>query len=179
MTHSKFHVDDFKDSHGRWRTSSLFLETNEDESAYTSVFTLADDDKDGRLSVKKLYMELGDPTEYLPAMRIFGAVGLWEKLCKTRWFKPHVEKWRVELQARIRSEAVGTIRDACVTGGVSAQQLNAAKWLALQEWNENKPVQEKRKAPGRPPKLADPAERLKEALSAEIEEDYLRLVGDD
>lgn len=177
-TSKKYEVtsEDFKDNSGRWRTRSLFMETNLDESKYGSIFTLGEEDIKGRVSMRKIYLAANDPTEYNAAKAIFGSYDCWTNLCNTTFFKPYLERWRSELHSRIRSVAVDKIRDAAHTSGISAQELNAAKWLATQEWNGNKPIQ--KRGPGRPPKLADPETRLKEALhdSKEDTADYLRIV---
>jgi len=171
--------EDFKDNSGRWRTRSLFMETNPDESKYPSIFTLADTDQHGRISMRRIYLEANDPTEYMAARDIFGTVDCWNNLCNSSFFKPHLDKWRSQLHCRIRSKAVKQIIEAAYgITDANAQRLNAAKWLATQQWNDNKPIEQKR-GPGRPPKLADPETRLREALEddKEIDEDYLRIVG--
>lgn len=183
MTTKEYHIEvtpsDFKDTTGRWRTKSLFLETNDNEKKYGSIFTLRDEDTDGRISMRRIYLEANDPTEYLAAKNLFGSVDCWNNLCKTQWFKPHLARWRGELHSRIKSRAIHRIEEAAHgPTDVTAQQLNAAKWLATQEFDGNKLV--KQKGPGRPPKLKDPELRLKEALddSTEENEDFARLFED-
>ena len=168
--------DDFKDVRGRWRTESLFTETNRDETKYPSLFTLGPDDLDGRVSMYRVYMDAADPTEYLAAMHLFGSFECWENLCESPFFKPVLARWRTELHRRIRSRSIAVITDGADTGNINATQLNAAKWLAQQEWdgNEIKPT----KGPGRPIKVKDPETALREALhdTKEEDEDYARLL---
>jgi len=167
--------NDFKDRGGRWLTASLFMETNKDESRYPSIFTLSDEDRDGRISAKRIYMDANDPTEFLAAKHIFGSFDCWTNLCNSPFFKPHLSRWRSELRVRIRSRSVGIIEEAAITGKIPASQLAAAKWLATQEWEGNRP--KPRQGPGRPRKVSDPESDLKEALSeiSEDEEDLRRL----
>lgn len=167
--------EDFKDKGGRWRTASLFMESNKDESKYPSVFTLADEDRDGRLSAKRIYMDANDPTEFLAAKHLFGSFDCWTNLCDSPFFKPHLDRWRSELHVRIRSRSVKVIEEAAETGDKTATQLAAAKWLAQQEWHGNKI--KPNKGPGRPRKLRDPTTELREALHSveEDEEDLARL----
>ncbi len=169
--------DDFKDVNGRWLTAALFKETNKDESKYPSVFTLGDEDRDGRLSAKRIYMDANDPTEFLAAKHLFGSFDCWTNLCNSPFFKPHIKKWRTELHVRIRSRSVRVIEEAAETGDKTATQLGAAKWLATQEWDGNK--MKAKQGPGRPKKVADPDERLREALDeiSEDEEDLARLTS--
>ena len=168
--------EDFKDVQGRWRTQSLFLETNKNETKYPSVFTLESRDKDGCVSMKAVYMKSNDPTEYTAAMAIFGSFECWLNLCEAPFFKPHVEAWREELQRQIKSQAVETIGYISSGGKSTAAQLGAAKWLATQEWVGQKPKANKM---GRPPKERDPEEALREALidGEEEKEDYDRIFG--
>lgn len=166
--------EDFKDVKGCWRTQSLFLETNTNETKYPSVFTLESSDTKGRISMKSVYMKAGDPTEYAAAMTIFGSYECWLNLCEAPFFKRHVEAWRKELQRQIKSQAVETI--GFIASGVKATsaQLSAAKWLATQDWVGQKPRVNK---PGRPLKARDPEEALKEGLinAEEDKDDYDRL----
>lgn len=166
----------FKDDQNRWRTRSLFLEMNPDESKYKSLFTLGDEDKDGRISVRKVYMNADDPTEYIVASSLFGGMELWNHLISLDWFKSYVDLWREELHAKIRAEAIQVVRETAETGDPSAAQLNAAKWLATLEWDGNKPAKETAKRVGRPPKH-NPEQKLNEALKdLETEKDFLRLI---
>jgi hypothetical protein len=120
-------------------------------------------------------MDANDPTEFLAAKQLFGSLDCWENLCKSSFFKPHVTKWRAELHRRIRSRSIRTIELAADKGTVNASQLNAAKWLATQEWDGNKPVSNR--GPGRPPKSTDPEDLLREALidDKEDKEDLARI----
>jgi hypothetical protein len=166
--------ESFKDDGGRWRTKSLFVETNEDEKKYPSIFTLGDKDKDGRVSMRSIYLECGDPTEYKAAISIFGSLDCWERLCKAPFFKPHLDQWRSELQRKIKSQAVDTISDISIGVSSNATQLSAAKWLAQQEWVGNTPKANK---VGRPLQPRDPEQALKEGLldAEEENDDYNRI----
>ncbi len=170
--------EDFKDGNGRWRTRSLFLETNDDEGKFPSVFTLGLSDKEGRVSMRAIYLEANDPTEYRAAKLIFGSFDCWEKLTKSPFFVPHLEKWRVELQRHIKSEAVHVITNVSYGATTGNAQLSAAKWLASQSW-----VGPELKAPsrGRPTKEHDPAEALKIGLqnAEEDEKDFKRIFGEE
>lgn len=167
--------EDFKDVKGRWRTKSLFVELNTDEIKYPSIFTLEGHDKDGRVSMKAIYMKANDPTEYNAAMVIFGSYDCWENLCKAPFFQVHVNAWRKELTQQIRSQAVETIGFIAAGSKATAAQLSAAKWLASQEWNGQKPKSNK---VGRPIKVPDPETALKEGLLSveEEDEDYARII---
>ena len=170
---------EFKDVTGRWRTRSLFYETNDLESKYPSIFTLKDQTHKGRPSLYQAYMEANDPTEYRLAIEIFGSVACWQNLCHCEWFKPYVTRWRKELQNKIRSEAIMTARLGAA-GSANATQVNAAKWLATLEFEGNKIASagQQKAGPGRPKKSKDPTAELGAALLEieDVEKDYLRLV---
>lgn len=156
----------FKDSRNRYLTRSLFVETKTD--LCEPIFTLdSKEDYDGYISVYRLYMEADDPTEYTVAMRMLGDLEHWKLLCDRDFFSPYVALWRDELQAKIRSEAVGVVRATAVSGTPSS--LPAARWLAENDLlNTTQPPKKER---GRPPKQRDHS-----AISAsDLEEDAARI----
>lgn len=111
----------------RWRTRSLFVETITAQSgeSFTPTFTLAEVDSDeGHLSLKRLYLEAGDVTEYNFAVSVFGSYDCWSNLCECEWFKPHVEAWRNELPLLLQARAIEAAR-------ISDDPLsfNKNKWL--------------------------------------------------
>ena len=168
--------EDFKDSTGRWRTESLFMETNEDEDKYPSPFILADNDKDGHISMRAIYLAANDPTEYTPAMQIFGSLDCWARLTKAPFFQQHLANWRSQLQSQIKSSAVSTITSISKGDSGTNAQLSAAKWLASQSW-VGPDLETPRR--GRPLKNRDPAEALREGLREEEEtdQDFERIIG--
>ena len=168
--------EDFKDDTGRWRTKSLFIETNDDEDKYQSIFTLSERDKEGRVSMRSVYLSTNDPTEYVAAMQIFGSLDCWTRLCESPFFQVHLEHWRTEMQRQIKSKAVKIITDISKGGKTTNAQLSAAKWIASQRWVGPEIESIGR---GRPTKQLDPVQALREGLAnAEEEEtDYERIFG--
>jgi len=73
------------------------------------LYTLKNQDHQGFLSLYRLYMETGDPTEYRFAIAYLDGWEHWKQLSECNWFKPFVEKWREELQLRLASEALNRI----------------------------------------------------------------------
>lgn len=120
-----------RDAVGRPRTQSLFVETWK-RSSYNDlppIFTLkGDDDKDGLISIKRIYLDTGDPTEYRFAVGLFKDPKHWKHLCSLGWFKPYVERWRIELRAKLRSQAI----DSLIR--MSEDNLQAIKTLATEEF---------------------------------------------
>lgn len=114
--------ENLKDSMGRFRTLSLFVEHKHD--SYPAPFTLKDYDHKGALSMYLLYMEHSDPTEYSFAIGTLGSWKHWEALSTAEWFKPYVEQWRKELKQKLAFERFKEMYDAAQKG-----DLRGTKWL--------------------------------------------------
>lgn len=157
----------FKDNTGRYRTRSLFREY--EVKGYEALFTLASEDKDGYISLKRKYLEIADPTEYKFSLSVFGPNGWehWTKLKGLAFLKPSVERWREELDVLLSSQVTSGMQKAAKGGSVPA-----LKWLADKGWS-TKPAPSKK---GRPTK--EEVEReLKAALRTQdyLDEDAERL----
>jgi hypothetical protein len=122
--------DSFKDAQGRYRTQSLFIETP--HKSYPAFFTTKkhDVDKNGQtyISLYQKYMDIGDPTEYQVALRLFGSWGHWEALCKSKWFKELLTDWRNELRVRMESDRYYEMEERADRPDASG--IQATKWLA-------------------------------------------------
>jgi len=154
---------DRKDAMQRPRTLSLFLETN--QSSLDPIFTLKEDDHTlhGVLyySLKKIYLEIADPTEYQFAQLVFGSWKHWKKLCDSPPIKPHIEEWRDELEIKLTSQAVRSMIETAQEEG--SKGVTAAKYVAERGWE---------KQAGRPSKQE--VERTKKKYAGirdEIDED--------
>lgn len=153
------------DSAGRPLTQSLFLEIGYSDYA---IYSLKDEDfwYKGKLypSIKRLYLESEDPTEYEFAIAHFLSWSHWLRLCENKAIMKHISAWREELEVKLRSQAIKSVRDQAYIGN----SYQAAKFLADRGW-------EKRGA-GRPTeedKLKD--KRIKERLDDEFGADIKRL----
>ena len=147
----------------------LFYEmTLSDKSSV--VYTLKDVDHEGYPSLYRLYMETNDPTEWRFAQECLDGWEHWEMLCATTWFKPYVERWRRELELRMKSEALSRIMRESKTG--SKESFQANKYLLEKGW-EPKDSQHRR---GRPSK-DEIAKAAKEIATTDrrLEEDFERL----
>ena len=158
-----------RDSKNKIRTQSLFLETNQNDT-YRPIFTLKEYNwvRHGISypSLKLLYLEIGDPTEYEFAMAIFGSWRIWQRICNNQMIKKEVDLWREELELRILSQSVKAIMDTAATEG--SKGTTAAKWLADKGWLDKR---------GRPSKEElKRKERMKERISDDID-DYAERVG--
>lgn len=124
-----------KDAQGRYRTESLFYETSRDRKTYPPLFTLKEHDHKTCLSMYTLYMGIGDPSEYFFAKNVLGSYAHWEKLTSLSWFKPHLDMWRVHLEAKLKGVGVDAMVHKAGKGDVVA-----AKWLANKGWETMVPA---------------------------------------
>lgn len=119
------------DGMGRYKTQSLFLEFGYDADA---LFTLKDQDHiyEGKLyvSMKRLYLEMEDPTEYQFANTVLVNWKHWQKMTANKMIRQHVDEWRSELEYKLRAQGVQAMIQQGRTGS-----YQAAKWLADRGWD--------------------------------------------
>lgn len=134
----------------KYITSGLFIER--DREIHTKDFpqyTLKGVDRvvNGRTypSLKRLYLETEDPTEYDFANLYLYDYPHWKELCGEEWFKDHLYKWRDELEMRLKAKALQTINQIAQSGG--KESLTAAKFLYKEVWADRE-----KDTPGRPTK---------------------------
>lgn len=160
----------YKDSKGRWRTQSLFLEylwqtKNKTKVPIEPVFTLGEQDKDGCLSFKKLFLSFNDPSGYRFAITVLGSYEHWLRLCSQKWFQTHLDGWTEELEVKLASEGLKQIKG--IADGEGQQALAAAKFLVNKGWDATK---------GRPKKAdIDRAARVAAGIEAAVEQDLGRI----
>jgi len=128
----------YHDNKGARVTVGLFKEYVKGNYKYVPPYSIHE--------CKKKYMEFGDPTEYRFAMWLVEDFGHWLEVRNHPTLKPTFDEWALELDARIRSEAVNSLLEHAKQPGGTA----AAKWLAENGYKEKetKPV-------GRPKKVVD------------------------
>lgn len=154
-----------KDAMNRPLTQGLFLELNYGDFAY---YTLKDDDYEykGKLykSLKKLYLESRDPTEYDFATKYLLGWEHWRRICANAALRKEIVKWREELELAIRSQAIAIIQDIAERD----DNFQAAKFLADRGWEKN--------GRGRPSKEdVDRHMKVNELLNTEFDDDFNRV----
>ena len=126
----------FKDEKGRYIVQGLFLEDR--YNADMAVFTFDGEDKEYKgntyLSLKRLYLEHGDPKEYSFARKYLYDWNHWQRLCKNAVIGRHIDDWRKELELSLISEGVATI----INLAINEDSYQAAKWLADRGWEKEK-----------------------------------------
>lgn len=149
-----------RDSRGHPLTQGLFLEIGYDSE--TAVYTLKDEDHThkGKVypSLKRLYLECEDPTEYAFSKDYLLGWSHWKRLQENKAIRKHIDEWREELELKIRSQAVRDIINLSANEGAGFQ---AAKWLADRGWDK--------RAAGRPSKKE---KEMENSFNARIEEEF-------
>lgn len=162
----------FKDSTGNWLTQALFYELSYMRPDYVQ-FTLKDQDIEVELngvtktlpSIKRLFVESGDPTEYVFATTVLGGWQHWKKICKgNKALAPHIEEWREELEVSLRSQGVRQLAEHAR----GEKGMQASKWLAEKGWEEKK-----RGAPSKDEKAREL--KIQTKITEEVEDDLARI----
>lgn len=151
-------------------TKQLFYEMADNPDQ--AVYTLKDRDTDKYLSLYRLYMEEEDPTEFSFANKHLDGHEHWEMLCRNNWFKPYVNRWRAELELKIRAKALKNLIELS-KGSDPKSQADASKFLLTRNWRG--PTESKVGRPSREA-IKQEAIRLFEE-SSETKEDYKRILN--
>jgi hypothetical protein len=157
---------DFVDAGGKPLTQSLFLEVAYSDKA---VYSLKENHcmYEGKLypSLKRLYLEMEDPTEYDFATKYLLGFKHWKRLYENRLIGRHIDEWREELEMKLRSKAVKHMLASAAEGN-----YQAAKWFADRGWGN--------KGAGRPSKQDIEREKKFQArVDSEYGADVVRLFG--
>lgn len=112
------------DSTGKRLTTGLFKELADPSSAARPIFTLEE--------WRVVYVELADAGEYAAAMALIGNWEHWQALLRSPPFMVELEKWRVEVAAKLQSEGIAHLRRQARTD----KGVAAAKWLAERGFEE-------------------------------------------
>lgn len=153
----------YKSSTGRYRTESLFYETHKNryKDGYPPVFTLKEADFKGYPSIRRMYLEISDPTEHFFAKTVLGSWDHWQRLLTLSWFKPHIKSWREELELQLKAMGIQELKNN------ASLKNDAAKYFANEGWKSQR---------GRPSK-EELERRLEDELSekSEMDDDASRL----
>lgn len=139
----------YRDQRGRWRTQSMFLEQSYGSTSQEKpVFTMKGEDipetmtQDALPSFRRLYLEIGDPSEYRQAKELCGGWEHWQELLKSKWFTDYITDLRSELAVQLRSQGLMKLLEI-MNGDDPNKAATIARYFADQDYRE------KRK-PGRP-----------------------------
>lgn len=150
-----------------YRTRSLFIETHTQGPEPLMTLKEHDIEVNGKklLSLRRIYLEIGDPTEYQVAMEVLGSWDHWNRLLESTVVKPYIDAMREELEIVNRSQALQALRKTALYEG--AKGTVAAKYIAEQAWKSTR---------GRPSKEEKAKQlRIESAIEKEMSEDAERL----
>jgi hypothetical protein len=163
----------FKNEVGAHLLKPIFFEYDNSEHNYT-IYTLKDRDHtwQGKVypSLRKIYVEMEDPTEYDFACQHLDGWMHWKKLSESSFFQEYLKEWREELEVRMRAKALNRIKTRAASA--DKDSFAADKILLAGGW---KTTEDKQKV-GRPSKekIQQEAEKLFSAAT-EFDEDFKRL----
>lgn len=158
----------YRGATGIYYTRALFFEMTSDKTF--CLYTLKDEDHevDGHIypSLRRLYLELGDETEYLFAEKYFLNYPHFQKLLAVDWFVNAIEGWRHELKLKNTALGLKVLQEKAAAGDV-----RAAKDLVTRPWEKSSP------GAGRPSKKAIQQEAQKMVKESSVyDEDFERII---
>lgn len=116
-------------------TQGLFLEIGYNPEQ--AMYTLKDWDWNYEgvtyPSLKRLYLEHEDVVEYDFACTYLLGWNHWQRICKNKILRKHIDEWRFELELKLRSAALKNIVDMTA----DEKGFQAAKYIANKEWEKN------------------------------------------
>ncbi len=156
----------FINSQNTMLVQSLFLETAL-KRPQLAVYSLSDVDKEyeGKFypSLYRLYLAEQDLTEFLFAESHLYNYAHWEKISNSSWFKPHLDRWRRDLNLQITARALQSVLKEAQSDSKNSFQANRILVDRLSQ-------EDLQKSSKRKPKSADPV-----SVSDEILADLKRL----
>lgn len=123
--------DKFKNASGAWLLKALFFEVTTDFDREKCLYSFKPEDHTykGKTypSIRRLYLEMADETEYYFAEKYFGGWPHWKKLCACRWFEDYMSEIREELSVKQMADARARIKEVAADkkdrGSLQANRL--------------------------------------------------------
>lgn len=148
-------------------TQSIFLEHQWNKEV--AVYSWGDRHKEykGKVypSLKKLYLDMGDVTEYNFATTHLLGWSHWQRLNRSEYLADKFREWREELEVKVRA---GAIENIMTIADSDSGGFQAAKWLADKGWDK--------RGAGRPSKQEVEKEtRVQAKIAGEFTSDVKRM----
>ncbi len=132
----------WKGLNNNWITKGLFIEYRYlPKVGDHYMYTLQHEDRDSYPSLRRLYLESDDPTEYTFACEHLGGWDHWKYLCDEEFFKPTVALWRDEYSIRMKALALRKIK--LEAKGEGKLSYDANKYLLEEGWTKEKLLKER------------------------------------
>jgi len=128
------------------------------------LYTLKSEDHEGFPSLRRLYLEEDDPTEFFVAEEYFDGQPHWRRLISQDWFMSYLAPIREELEVKHRAQYLRALREDALKG----DKVTSRYLLDRVEKSEVKA--------GRPSKakIRQEAEKLVKE-SGDVKDDFARL----
>lgn len=153
-----------KNSQGKRYLRGLFYETTlEDKS--TVVYTLKDKDHKGYPSLKRLYLEEEDLSEYNFANKYLDNYEHWLMLVNSLWFKEYLESWREELRLKLEAKYLNKLKEIAEDPEISKKEAFQATKVLLDRL--------KKRSVGRPTKTRE----VEKEDWSQAKQDFERIFG--
>jgi hypothetical protein len=167
----------FKSEGGVYYLKPIFYEHDLSENKDVALYTLKDQDHEvnGKVypSLRRLYIETGDLTEYEFVNLFLGGWPHWKRLQACTWFQPYLEEWREELEVKLRSEALAKVVDIS-KAKQHPSHYQAAKYVVDKGWQ---PKEKQQTGPKTREKIREEAEKIHNS-NVEVLEDWKRIKGE-
>lgn len=144
---SKIDRSTYRYGHG-FRTAALFRDhpTKQHDEEYCLFYMGREFSDDQYIALKEVYMQIADPTEYQFAMVVFGSMRHWKEINDLVWTRDRVKEWRLELETKLRSEAIMGIVDLVDDPEIKeTTKFQSLKWLAQSEFADKETATTKKK----------------------------------
>src|SRR5690606_6577654 len=164
----------FKNATGAWLLRALFYETATDPDKTHVLYSFKPEDHEVNgvvyPSLRRLYLEMEDDTEYYFAQAYFGGWPQWKRLLSCSWFVDYITEIREELAAKQEADSKRRIRQ--IAKDMKDRGSLQANKLLLED------IKKSKNPPGRPSKEAirRKAEELFQDQS-ELQEDLERITA--
>lgn len=163
----------FKNNTGQHYLRPLFYEYDLASEKSIAIYTLKDNDYtiNGVTypSLRRLYVNTGDLSEYRFAVSCLDGWSHWKKIRNANWFQPYYQDWREELEVSVMSQALLAVR-LKADNPEDKDNLSAARFLLSGQW-----VPKEKVGPRTKDKIKQEAEKLF-LKSNDIDEDYDRVM---
>lgn len=173
------HGSKFTNRQGSYYISSLFVDLVGERDDGVVMYSLnAKDHPSGKYTnLHKAYLEMEDATEWEFAFKYFANWDHWVMICNSPKISPFVEKWRRELEVKLRSRALKEIVQVAQEGGNRSFEAN--KFLVGTGWvsAEDKRQDAKTKR-GRPTKESIKDKAVREFIEngEQVDKDLAKLM---
>jgi hypothetical protein len=112
----------YKNASGSYLLKQLFFETA-DTDRERCLYTLKSEDHEGYPSIRRLYLEENDESEFYFAKKYFDGWPHWKRLMNCSWFAEYLLELREELAVKNAADNLREMRLAASKGNISASRF--------------------------------------------------------